>query len=99
MAKQDDKSATNLERRPEEGFSRDPAAEQVSGNAARLSRELRQGLVERLAALRAPGETYGRVVNLLRSNAGHPQRTERGSTPPDRSHSSNICRRRGIRPS
>ena len=99
MAKQDDKSATDVKRRPKAGFSRDPAAEQVDGNAARLSRELRQELVERLAALRTQGETYGKVVDLLRSGAGRPQRTERRSASPGLSHRSNIYRLRGVRPS
>ncbi len=99
MAKQDDKSATDVKRSSKAGFSRDPAAQQVDGNAARLSRELRQGLVERLAALGAQGETYSRVVDLLRSSASRPQRTERSSTPPGLSYSSNIHRWRGTRPS
>ena len=97
MAKQDDKSATEVKRSPEAGFSRDPAAEQGDGNAARLSRELRQELAERLAALRTQGETYGRVVDLLRSGAGRPQHTEGRSSSPGPSHCSNIRRLRGIR--
>ena len=97
MAEQDDKSATDVKRRPKAGFSRDLAAEQINGNAARLSRELRQGLVERLAAMRAQGETYGRVVDLLRSGAGRPQRAESSSTP--QPPHSPIHRRRGFRPS
>ncbi len=98
MAKQDDKSATDVERKPGAGFPRDLAAEQINGNAARLSRELRQGLVERLAAMRAQGETYGRVVDLLRSGAGRPQGTEGDSTPQAFPHGS-MHRRRGFRPS
>jgi len=99
MAHQDDEIAANLRWRPKAGFSRQPAAEQADEDAACVSRELRQKLVERLAALRYPGEADGRVVNPLKSNASRCQRAGMDIVSPGLSRHSNIRRWRGTRPS
>lgn len=63
MRDQDDASAADVKWSARTGFSWEPMTAQINEDAARLSRELRRKLAERLAGLRYQDQVRGAPVS------------------------------------
>ena len=74
MSSQDDMSAADVKWSSKAGFSRRLMKEPINEDAARLSRELRQGLVERLAGSRFRKGVGDRTAKWGTGGDGWPMR-------------------------